>query len=143
MAVVHDYEGSSDQRLESLIQQKIIKDKQVMNYAQFRDAANLKPSDVEDMLSEDLYLSIFNAAYASQLKDIAIAAKDLPKDDRMTQRIEKYLATKKISLRPSGGYNHYLVASHLAANSLPKKSIDSDTLDKFENLFKAVNTLLQ
>lgn len=143
MAVVHDYEGSSDQRLESLIQNKIIKDKQVMNYAQFRDPASLKPSDVEDMLSEDLYLNLFNAAYAKQLKGTTITAKDLPKGDRMTQRIEQYLKSKKISLRPTNGYNHYLVASHLAANPLPKKSIDADTLDKFENLFKAINSLLK
>lgn len=143
MAVVHDYEGSSDQRLQDLIQSKIIKDKQVMNYAQFRDPANLKPSDVEDMISEDLYLSIFNAAFAKQLNGTTIAAKDLPKGDRMTQRIEQYLVAKKISLRPSGGYNHYLVASHLAANPLSKKSIDVDTLNRFEALFKAVNSLLK
>lgn len=143
MAVVHDYEGSSDQRLESLIRDKIIKDKQIMNYAQFRDPANLKPSDVEDMLGEDLYLTIFNGAYAKQLSGTTIAAKDLPKGDRMTQRIEQYLKSKKISLRPSGGYNHYLVASHLATNPLPKKSIGADTLDRFESLFKTINSLLK
>ena len=142
MAVVHDYEGSNDQRLESLIRDKIIKDKQVTNYAQFRDPTNLKPSDVEDMLSEDLYLNIFNAAYAKQLNGTTIATKDLAKGDRMTQRIEQYLKSKKISLRPTGGYNHYLVASHLAANPLPRKSIDADTLDRFENMFKAINSLL-
>jgi predicted ATP-dependent endonuclease of OLD family len=142
MAVVHDYEGTSDRRLASLVQNKIIKDKQVMNYAQFRDADNLKASDVEDMLSEDMYLEVFNAAYATPLKGVKIEAKDLPKGDRMTQRIEKYLTAKKISLRPSGGYNHYLVASHLASNPVPKKSVDSETLNRFEAMFKELNSLL-
>lgn len=142
MAVVHDYEGASDQRLASLVQSKIIKDKQVMNYASFRDAGNLKASDVEDMLSEDLYLSIFNAAYSSQLSGLTVSAKDLPKGDRMTQRIEKYLKSKKITLRPSGGYNHFLVASHLVSNPLPKKAIDGATLDRFESMFKELNSLL-
>lgn len=142
MTVVHDFEGSSDKRLESLVHSKIIKDKQVMNYAQFRDPDNLRPSDVEDMISEELYLRIFNDAYAKELKGTVVAAKDLVKGDRITQRIEQYLKSKKITLRPSGGYNHYLVASHLAANPQPKKSVDADTLDKFETLFKAVNSLL-
>lgn len=143
MAVVHDYEGSSDTRLDGLIRNKIIKDKLVMNYAQFRDAAKLKPSDVEDMLGEELYLNIFNAAYATQLKGAKIAVKDLPAGDRMTQRIDKYLVAKKITLRPSGGYNHYLVASHLAANPVTKKLVDAGTLDKFEAMFTALNDLLK
>lgn len=37
---------------------------------------------------------------------------------------------------------YYRAASHLAANPLPKKSVDAAILDKFENLFKAVNGLL-
>ena len=142
MAVVHDYEGVNDQRLASLVQSKIIKDRQVMNYAQFRDATDLKASDVEDMLGEDLYLQIFNAAYKKQLGGISIEVKDLPKGERMTQRIEKYLVSKKIELRPSGGYNHYLVASHLASNPVPRKSVDGDTLNRFEEMFKEINTLL-
>jgi hypothetical protein len=142
MAVVHDYEGSNDQRLDSLIREKIIKDKQVMNYAQFRDPAKLKPSDVEDMLGVDLYLNLFNAAYSKELKGKPLTLKDLPAGDRMTQRIEKYLLAKKLSLRPSGGYNHYLVASHLAANPVPKKAVDAATLDRFEALFQAVDSQL-
>lgn len=142
IAVVHDYEGSSDRRLDSLVQSKIIKSKQVMNYAQFRDPAKLKPSDVEDMLGEELYLNIFNAAYSAELKGTVITSKDLATGDRMTRRIEKYLTANKITLRPSGGYNHYLVASHLAANPIPRGSIDAATLDRFEAMFKAVNTLL-
>jgi len=113
-----------------------------MNYATFRDAANLKASDVEDMLGEDLYLGVFNAAYSTQLNGLTISAKDLPKGDRMTQRIEKYLKSKKITLRPSGGYNHFLVASHLVSNPLPKKAVDAATLDRFENMFKELNALL-
>lgn len=143
MAVVHDYEGSADKRLTNLIQQKIIKDKQITNYAQFRDPTSLKPSDVEDMMGENLYLNVFNATYSTQLNGATITAKDLPKGDRMTERIGACLASKKINLRPTGGYNHYLVASHLAANPLPKKSIDKDTLSRFEEMFKVVNSLLK
>ena len=142
MAVVHDYEGSSDQRLDSLIKSKIIKDKQVMNYAQFRDPSDLKASDVEDMIGENLYLQLFNDTYSKELGGVKITAKDLPAGDRIVVRIEKYLNTKKIVLRKSGGFNHYLVASHLVANPIPKKALDKETLDRFEGLFKTVNKLL-
>lgn len=143
MAVVHDYEGVSDQRLDNLIQNKIIKGKLIMNYAQFIDPASLKPSDVEDMISVKQYLDIFNGAYLKELKDVVITEKDLPKGERITQRIEKYLSSNSIVFRPSGGYNHYLVASYLASNPMPKKSIDANTLDRFEALFKAVNNHLK
>jgi predicted ATP-dependent endonuclease of OLD family len=142
MVVVHDYEGSRDQRLESIVKKKIIKNKQVTSYADFRDATNLKPSDVEDMISEKLYVDMFNNAYTKQLKGKMVTLKDLPKGDRIVLRIEEYLDKNKVTLRPSGGYNHYLVASHLIASPLPKKAIDEDTLKRFEDMFTAINELL-
>jgi predicted ATP-dependent endonuclease of OLD family/ribosomal protein L36 len=143
MVVVHDYEGSSDQRLDSLIKEKVIKDKFIMNYGQFRNPSNLKPSDVEDLFSESEYLGLFNRTYQTELTGKSISLKDLPKSDRIVRRIEKYLVINKIVLRKSGGFNHYLIASNLASNPLPKKSIDSGTLDRFESLFKSVNSLLK
>lgn len=143
MVVVHDYEGSDDQRLETLIKEKIIKDKLVMNYGKFRDSLNMKPSDVEDLLSENLYLELFNRTYQVELKGKPILSDNLVKGDRIIRRIEKYLAQNKIVLRKSGGFNHYLVANNLASNSISRESIDPETLDRFENLFKAVNDLLK
>lgn len=143
MAVVHDYEGAADQRLESLVKARIIKDKQITNYAQFRDPANLVPSDVEDMLDEQVYLDLFNATFSKELGGKSVAPKDLPKGDRVVVKIEKWLAAQKISLRPSGGFNHYLVASYLATNPLAKKSVSSAMLERFESMFKAVNALLK
>jgi hypothetical protein len=65
-----------------------------------------------------------------------VAEKDLPEGDRIVDRLERYLVGNGLQLRPSGGFNHYTVASHFAS-SQPK--LDPDTLTRFEALFKAIN----
>jgi predicted ATP-dependent endonuclease of OLD family len=149
LVVVHDYANRPDPHLESLVREKIIREKQVLNYAMFRDAtaaggtssapATLQSTDVEDLISVDLYLNLFNGAYKTQLAGKEIKESDLPPGNRIVDRIEKYLAASSIKLRPSGGYNHYLVASYMASN--PPTSVDADTLNRFDNLFKTVNGL--
>ncbi len=143
-AVVHDFSGKPDQRLDALIKERILKDKQVLNYAQFRKGTgnSAAASDVEDLIELDLYLKLFNGTYIKELNGTQLTASQLPKGQRLVQRIDQHLKSNSISLRASGGYNHYLVASHLAANPLQPKEIDADTLDQFEQLFIAVNKLL-
>ncbi|WP_435055029.1 AAA family ATPase [Micromonospora aurantiaca (nom. illeg.)] len=143
MVVLHDYAGKADQRLEALIRDKILKAKQVLNYGQFRTggAAGLLPTDVEDMISEALYLELFESAYANELGGNSISTTSLPSGDRIVQRIETYLKANNLSVRPSGGYNHYLVANHLATKPPTSGQIDTNTLDRFEALFKAINGL--
>ncbi len=153
MAVLHDYESKPDPRLESLVREKLIRGKHVLNYAMFRQpskkggsSANtsggespLISSDVEDMISPDTYLKMFNAAYKKQLSGTEIKESDLPAGDRMVNRITRYLEGNSIQLRPSGGFNHYMIASHLASN--PPTKVDADTLSRFEELFMSVNAL--
>ncbi len=75
----------------------------------------------------------------TQLAGVKIKEVDLPPGDRIVDRIERYLVTYGIKLRPSGGFNHYLAASAFARN--PPTTLDADTLARFEALFKAVNAL--
>jgi hypothetical protein len=153
MAVLHDYSSKPDARLESLVRQKLIRDKQVLNYAMFRNSVksatkaksstsiNMVSTDVEDMFSPELYLKLFSNAYKKQLSGIEVKESDLPAGDRIVERIERYLVDKGIQLRASGGYNHYLVASYLASNPVPVNKISADTLNRFEQLFLTVNSL--
>jgi hypothetical protein len=69
----------------------------------------------------------------------SIKESELPAGDRIIDRIERYLASKGIPVRPSGGFNHYLVAAQFA--SKPPASLDADTMGRFEALFKALNAL--
>jgi predicted ATP-dependent endonuclease of OLD family len=150
IAVLHDYESKPDPRLETLVREKLIRDKHVLNYAMFRQSSKksssaaktgsgLISSDVEDMISPEIYLKIFNAAYKKQLGGTEIKESDLPDSDRIVNRITRYLEDNSIQLRPSGGFNHYLPASYLASN--PPAKVDAETLNRFEKLFETVNEL--
>lgn len=144
IAVLHDYKGRPEQKLQEIVGEKLIKSKAVLNASQFRKLDKIgqdnEASDTEDLFDPEFYLSIFNKVFSTQL-DVEIKESDLPKRDRIISRIEAYLKDKSISLRASGGFNHYAVASYFASN--PPSSLDDNTLNRFEELFKAVNKVLQ
>jgi hypothetical protein len=142
LAVLHDYRGSPEQKMAHLVREKLLAKKALFDVSQFREpttkGASGKASDVEDLFTVPLYLKYFNMTFATQLGDgNAVEEAALPEGDRIVNRIERYLEDKKITLRPSGGYNHYLVANKLAAN--PPKTLDAATLARFRALFTAVN----
>jgi predicted ATPase len=145
--VLHDMAQKPDARLESMIQQKIIAERLVLNYAMFRtvpptrpkpgDTA-LPPTDVEDLFTVDEYLSLFNGSYQKGLGDATVAVASLPAGYRVIERLDRYLAASTVVLRPSGGFNHYFPANYLALHPI---ALDASSLDRFEGLFKAVNGL--
>lgn len=92
-------------------------------------AACSKPSDIEDLFSVNLYIKYFNTTFASQLAGVVITEADLPPGDRIVQRLEQYLKDKGLTIRPSGGFNHYAVASRFASS--PPKSLDVATIARF------------
>jgi hypothetical protein len=147
VAVVHDVGSRPDSRLESMVREKVIRERQILNYGMFQSGgAGPKgnpggtnvATDVEDLLTPDLYLQLFSGAFAKQLGGRQVSVADLPNGDRIVERLERYLNGNGITLRPSGGFNHYLPASYLASNP---PSVDSATLDRFEALFNAANAL--
>ena len=143
LAVLHDYRGAPEQKLMDLVKQKMISPKALLNASQFRDLKNIgksgQPTDTEDLFESALYLNYFNGAFAKQLNGKTINEADLPSGDRIIDRLERHIATKGIQIRPSGGFNHYGVASYFISN--PLTSLDNDTLKRFEALFNAVNAL--
>ena len=144
LVVFHDYAGAPEQKLEDLVRQKLVSPKALMNASQFRDLNSIgtakKPADTEDLFSEEFYVSLFNETFAKQLGKKKLKPEDLPPGDRIIERIARWMKTKDIQLRPSGGFNHYLVASHFA--SMAVTNFDSDTLERFSKVFQAVNSLL-
>ncbi|MBW8036063.1 MAG: AAA family ATPase, partial [Planctomycetes bacterium] len=143
LAVFHDYHGAPEQKLMDLAKQKMISPKAILNASQFRDIKNIgksgQASDIEDLFKPALYLEHFNETFAKPLSGATISEADLPQGERIIDRIERHIAAKGIQIRPSGGFNHYGVASHFASN--PPKSLDNNTLKRFEALFNAVNGL--
>jgi len=145
LAVLHDYKGSPEQKLTGLVKDKLLSSKALFNASQFRDLANLgdsgQPSDIEDLLPVGTYLGYFNAAFAKQLAGVALTEADLPPGDRVIVRIEQGLKAKGITLRPSGGFNHFLPSSRFS--SAPPQSLDADTAARFRALFAAVNAIFE
>lgn len=143
LAVLHDFRGAPEQKLFDLVKHKMISPKAILNASQFRDLKNIgkdgQPADTEDLFPIALYLQYFNKTYAKQLGGAAIAEKDLPAGDRIVDRLERHATAKGIQLRPSGGFNHYAVASTFV--SAPPATLDADTTARFEALFRAVNAL--
>jgi hypothetical protein len=143
LAVLHDYRGTPDQKLLDLVKQRMISPTAVLNASQFRDLSRIgiagQASDLEDLLAVPLYLDYFNRGFAARLGGATVAESDLPTGDRIIERLERCLKSKGIQLRGSGGFNHFTPASHFASN--PPSALDSTTLDRFEELFGAVNAL--
>lgn len=143
IGILHDYNGSPDQRIADLVKQKLLTDKSVFNVSQFRDLTKLGQdtlaSDIEDLLQPAIYLDYFNKTYAKQLSGVLLSEKELPKGDRIVHRIERALSEKNIKVRPSGGFNHYAVAATFG--SAPPSEVDEESLNKFEALFEAINRI--
>lgn len=143
LAVLHDYAGAPDQKLDSLVRQKLLSKKALFNASQFRDITkigeNTKATDTEDLFEPDLYLKYFNAAFSVQLGKTSIKESDLPPGDRIVDRLERYIADKGLSLRPSGGFNHYVVAAQFGKEPPPAKSVHADTIGRFKAMFAVIN----
>lgn len=142
--VLHDYGGGPDQKLDSLIRDKLLMKKRVFNASQFRDESkfgeNGKPSDIEDLFEPSTYLDYFNKAYDNKLRNSPLLEAELNTSarHRIVQQIEDVLKTRGIKLRPSGGFNHYTIASEFAIS--PPTSLDEKTVKRFAALFKAINS---
>ncbi|MFD3222564.1 AAA family ATPase [Rahnella aceris] len=141
IAVLHDYSGRPEQKLNDLVKSKIISGKLIFNTSQFLSGKNdnAKASDIEDLISIKMYLTYFNNAFENKIPKKIIES-DLPQGDRIVERIERYLKLNNIEIRPTGGFNHYLVAACFGAT--PPKKIDAETLNRFERLFKDINKSL-
>lgn len=142
LAVLHDLASKPDERLASMVQQKILRPTHLLNYGRFRGTDEVEggaqASDVEDLFTPAIYLDLFNGAYAKDLNGRTVAEAELPLGDRIVERLTRFLKTNNVNVRPSGGFNHYLPASYLASTPRP---LDAATLDRFEALFRAVNAL--
>lgn len=138
IAVLHDYDGKNNQKIEDLIRNKIIQPKLIKNTSMYLENKD-QPSDIEDLLSDKIYIDYFNKTFEKFLPE-KIKTSDLPKGSRIVDRLNRHLKEKNITLRPSGGYNHYLVASTFGAS--PPKVIDEKTLSNFESVFRDINEIL-
>lgn len=116
-------------RLNSLIEQKIIKDKSILFFNEFsRNVGNI--ADLEDLFSIEEYLKFFNSAF-DEYDDIAASVIDANKP--VIQQINKIIGKSR--------YNHYRPSMTASKLGLSKGDFSQETIERFENLFKQINSL--
>jgi predicted ATP-dependent endonuclease of OLD family len=139
LVVLHDRGSKPHQGLASLIKQKLIEQKRVLDYSLFRTPD--QETDIEDLFPEALYLDAFKTTYAKELGGSKISADKLPKHPRIVERINQWLKASKITLLHDGGFNHYRVAQTFLPTLTETKLATAD-IERFEQLFQQVNKAL-
>ena len=145
--VLHDYAGKNLQRLDNLIKNKILKEKSILNYAMFRDghfsndSSKWLESDIEDLMSINLYVEIFNDTFKDKLNGKQLSIGDINKD-RIILSINKWLKDADIILKQDGTFNHYLPSLNFISKSVLFGKIDDITISRFDALFAKINSIL-
>lgn len=118
------------QRLDSLIQSKIIKDKHVRFFDEFAGEAYEK-ADIEDLFEKSEYLEIFGEAIPD-LKGFTVSDLDTKKPTILLQ-LKSVLGGK--------GFNHYKPSQCLLGMGIGVEYFSEGTLNRFENMFREINKL--
>lgn len=118
------------QRIDSLIQSKIIKEKQVRFFDEFA-GEDYNKADIEDMFEKSEYLEIFKNAFPEH-NDIKVS--DL--DDSKPTILQQLKA-----LRKGKDFNHYKPSQLLLGMGLGTDYFSDSTLNRFESMFSEINKL--
>lgn len=117
-------------RLEDLIKDKIIKEKQIKFFDQYIDRLNI--AEIEDMFEIEEYLKLFNEEFSKDYTSISKEEIDINKPiiPQINQIIQK------------NRFNHYRPSRYLTSLCVDKDYFSESTLARFEALFKDINNLL-
>jgi predicted ATPase len=96
-------------------------------------------ADVEDLFEARIYVDLVSDAYAGLLKNRRLKVSDLPKGERLVERVEQYFAAEGIN---GGRLNHFAPASALLCGSKYIPRLNDATLDRAEAVFTKINGFL-
>ena len=113
---------SAQARLKRMIEQKIIADKKILFYHTVIDQTF---ADIEDLFSKGEYLNLYNGAFGT-----TIQIADLDTDKPIMAQL------KRINGK---AFNHYSPANYMV-KKIGTLTFSTGTIDRFEKLFKMVNT---
>lgn len=117
-------------RLEDLIKDKIIKEKQIKFFDQYIDRLNI--AEIEDMFEIEEYLKLFNEEFSKDYTSISKEEIDINKP--IIPQINKIIQKDR--------FNHYRPSRYLTSLCVGKDYFSESTLARFEALFKDINNLL-
>ena len=124
----------NQQSIENLYKKKLLKQQQVLTYADFVEG---NEADVEDMFDPEFYLKLVNSEFG-----ISLTVDDLPEGTpRIVRRIEQYFENNPI---PNGAqFNHYRPARYFSGNIESLESeLTEEKLNRFQQVFTDLNKLL-
>ncbi|MBD3674123.1 MAG: AAA family ATPase [Planctomycetaceae bacterium] len=117
---------SSQDRLNNMVQHKIIKQKQIVYFDEFVTGTE---ADIEDLFAKSEYLDLFNTAFDEHAE---IAEADLDAGiNRVIAQINTHLGVTR--------FNHYRPANEFAKSEAAQSGLSDATLDRFEAVFEHVN----
>ena len=118
-------------RLDNLVKQKIVQRNKVRFFDEFA-SIDSNQADIEDLFEKEEYLQIFNTAF-SEHKDLKIEDLDV-NIKKIIPQINKALNIKS--------FNHHRPANELTKMSINSSFFSSATLNRFEKVFKVMNSLI-
>jgi hypothetical protein len=138
VATLLDIQRKDEQTIENLYKRKLLKKQNVHTYSDFTGSSE---ADIEDMFTVDFYLKLVNKEYSSNLSGPIQPAQLKSAAPRILARLEKFFTQNP--LKNGAQFNHYRPARYFVENVAQiAKEISSETLDRFEAAFKALNALL-
>jgi predicted ATPase len=138
LATLLDIQRKDQQTIENLYKRKLLRKQNVLTYAAFTGSVE---ADVEDMFGDQFYLELVNSEYAAELPNPILATQLRSKAPRILAKIEEHL--QRNPLKNASRFNHYRPARYFAENVAKlARAIPAETLDRFEEAFKALNILL-
>lgn len=118
------------QRLDGLVQSKIIKDSHVRFFDEFA-GSDLEKADIEDMFEKSEYLGMFIEAFPEH-KGIDVSA--------LGDKKSRILSQLK-AIRSGRDFNHYKPSQMLLGMGIGMDYFSAETLDRFELMFSEINKL--
>ena len=122
-------DDSCKSKLEHLIEEEVIQEKKILFFDEF--ISDKSGADIEDMFSKKEYLGFFNETFSEHKK---IESSDLTcKKETINLQIKEHLDIKD--------FNRYRPANALAKKGVDISDFSKETIQRFENLFGALNSL--
>jgi len=129
IATLMDYDPHTDSIAQQLIKQKILLQKNLLNFAQYTEADE---ADLEDLFDRDFYLELVNKEFKKEIN----LAEFKPNIKRVLVALKPFFDGKS--------FNHYRPARYLSEHlGNLEEQISDVVIDRFEKIFIDLNKLLK
>jgi predicted ATP-dependent endonuclease of OLD family len=139
IAVLTDLANGDKGKIQRLKENALLKTNHIFTAA---DITGQAEADLEDILGRDLYIKLVNECYKLKGKNALSVTKSTSTPIRVVKEVEEHFKTL---LPPVPEFDHFTPCAYLLTNADSLRSIlpgYDEALDRFEALFKNLNSLL-